>query len=323
MINNTLSFAIRLLALCLLVASGTASATSPTKPPPGPDYSVVTYYHNDHAGSPLAATDSSGYVLWREEYSPYGERVMRDPLAGANHLWFTGHSHDEDSGLTYAGARHYDPMIGRFMSVDPIAPDAADPFTFNRYAYGNNNPYRYLDPNGEAVEAIAVGGGLLLLGYAACESCREPLKQLASQAMDGLGETKNWYLGAQLQTLLTVYSMIPGGGSESNSSAGANSASLPPDGPDDEDDPKPTRVTNKKHHPNSESPEPKNVEQLYKDSVVDKKGVRWTKDADGIIHRFSKPSNGQTHWNGSTGGTNPIRPGDIPREIRKLFKVKG
>lgn len=155
MLNHSHSFVSRVLALYLLIIAGTASATSPTKPPPGPDYSVVTYYHNDHSGSPLAATDSNGYVLWREEYSPYGERVLRDPLAGGNHLWFTGHSHDEDSGLTYAGARQYDPMIGRFMSVDPASVDAADPFTFNRYVYANNNPYRYVDPNGEA--AIAVG----------------------------------------------------------------------------------------------------------------------------------------------------------------------
>jgi len=63
-------------------------------------------------------------------------------------------------------------------------------------------------------------------------------------------------------------------------------------------DEKPSRYTNDKHHPNSVSPEPKNVDKLYENSIVDGNGVRWAQDSDGTIHRFSKPSNGQTHWNG-------------------------
>lgn len=35
----------------------------------------VTYFHNDLAGSPVAATDASGQVLWRESYRPYGVRL--------------------------------------------------------------------------------------------------------------------------------------------------------------------------------------------------------------------------------------------------------
>lgn len=155
--SNNQSIMNRVLTLLLLLVAGTAWATSPTKPPAGPDYSVVTYYHNDVAGSPLAATDADRYVIWREEYSPYGERVLRDPAAADNHLWFTGHPHDEDSGLTYAGARHYDPIIGRFMSVDPVPVDAASPYTFNRYAYGNNNPYGYEDPDGREPGDAAFG----------------------------------------------------------------------------------------------------------------------------------------------------------------------
>jgi RHS repeat-associated protein len=84
---------------------------------------------------------------------------------------------------------------------------------------------------------------------------------------------------------------------------------------------KPTRITNPKHHKNSVSPEPKNVDELYENSVVDKNGVRWSKDADGTVHRFTKPSNGETHWNGSTAGVDPIKPQNIPVEIRRLFGV--
>lgn len=34
----------------------------------------------------------------------------------------------------------------------------------------------------------------------------------------------------------------------------------------------------------------------------DANGVRWAQDENCTIHRFSAPSNGRTHWNGSTGG---------------------
>jgi RHS repeat-associated protein len=87
--------------------------------------------------------------------------------------------------------------------------------------------------------------------------------------------------------------------------------------PDDADPVK--RVTNPKHHPNSQSPEPKNVQELFDKSVPDSKGVRWAQDADGNVHRFSAPSNGESHWNGSTAGDNPIRTNTIPIEIRRLF----
>jgi RHS repeat-associated protein len=83
---------------------------------------------------------------------------------------------------------------------------------------------------------------------------------------------------------------------------------------------KPKRVTNPKHHRNSRSPEPLNVQELYEHSIVDSKGRRWAIDKDGTIHRFSAPSNGETHWNGSTKGPDGIREEDIPIEIRRKLK---
>ena len=50
--------------------------------------------------------------------------------------------------------RYYDPVIGRFYSNDPVGFKTNNPITFNRYAYGNNNPYKYIDPDGRAT----VGG---------------------------------------------------------------------------------------------------------------------------------------------------------------------
>ncbi len=43
-------------------------------------------------------------------------------------------------------ARYYDPVIGRFYSNDPAS--FSNIHNFNRYAYANNNPYKYTDPDG-------------------------------------------------------------------------------------------------------------------------------------------------------------------------------
>jgi uncharacterized protein RhaS with RHS repeats len=44
-------------------------------------------------------------------------------------------------------ARYYYPVIGRFYSNDPVG--FRDVHSFNRYAYANNNPYKYIDPDGK------------------------------------------------------------------------------------------------------------------------------------------------------------------------------
>jgi uncharacterized protein RhaS with RHS repeats len=49
-------------------------------------------------------------------------------------------------------ARYYDPVIGRFYSNDPIG--VRDVHSFNRYAYANNNPYKYTDPFGQSVKKV-------------------------------------------------------------------------------------------------------------------------------------------------------------------------
>lgn len=115
---------------------------------------TITYLHNDVAGTPLMATDAEGNVVWKETYQPFGSRLNNQAEAGSNAKWFTGKSYDPDTGLSYFGARYYDPVIGRFMGMDPAAVDAGNIQGLNRYSYGNNNPYRYVDPDGRQSEPI-------------------------------------------------------------------------------------------------------------------------------------------------------------------------
>jgi RHS repeat-associated protein len=124
---------------------------------------TVTFYHNDGLGSPVAATNASGNVVWRKTYDPYGREVNSGGAAAAsNTIGYTGHRFDEDLDLVYAGARYYDPVVGRFMSVDPVPFKESAVQSFNKYAYANNNPYGFVDPDGE--DNIAVATGLRLSG---------------------------------------------------------------------------------------------------------------------------------------------------------------
>ncbi|WP_444933683.1 polymorphic toxin-type HINT domain-containing protein [Microbulbifer sp. JTAC008] len=113
---------------------------------------TLTFYHNDMLGSPVAASDKDGELLWTESYEPYGKK--RGDKQSLNHRGYTGHAEDANTGLVYMQARYYDPLIGRFYSMDPVGYlghlERGNPIQgMNRYAYANNNPYKYNDPDGE------------------------------------------------------------------------------------------------------------------------------------------------------------------------------
>ncbi len=124
----------------------------------------VYFYHTDPAGTPLAMSDASGNVVWRADYRPFGE-IQSESGTAPNDKLFVGKEKDDETGLYYFGARYMDDRIGRFIAPDPIG--AVDPKTGkinrmvllnpqrqNYYAYALNNPYSYIDANGEAAALL-------------------------------------------------------------------------------------------------------------------------------------------------------------------------
>lgn len=148
------------------IATSSVSATVlhvRTTPVTGMPTTAFEYLHRDHLGSVESVTDASGTELKIQAYDPFGSRrasnwtramteAERKSLAGEapqrTARGYTGHEHLERTGLIHMNGRVYDPVIGRFLSPDPIVADASFSQSWNAYSYALNSPLSYSDPSG-------------------------------------------------------------------------------------------------------------------------------------------------------------------------------
>jgi len=101
----------------------------------------------DHHGTNSIAVKAADMSVQRRYSTPYGEPRGAEPASWPGEKGFVGGTKDASTGLTHLGAREYDPMTGRFASVDPII-DVNDPQQMNGYAYASNMPTSASDPDG-------------------------------------------------------------------------------------------------------------------------------------------------------------------------------
>jgi RHS repeat-associated protein len=96
-------------------------------------------------------------ILWDEETAAVvREFEVRTTPRPASSLAFASAWRDDETGLYYQGARYRLPeMGGKFISPDPLGFVAGH----NLYAYANNDPLTYYDPDGE-VPHVLVGAGI-------------------------------------------------------------------------------------------------------------------------------------------------------------------
>ncbi|TLQ43820.1 Rhs family-like protein [Streptomyces marianii] len=104
---------------------------------------------SDHHGSSNTVVDmiDTGMGVTRRKLLPFGEERGAQPSTWPGQRGFVGGTVDKETGLTRLGARDYDPATGRFISVDPMV-DYTQPATMNPYAYSNNAPATFSDPDG-------------------------------------------------------------------------------------------------------------------------------------------------------------------------------
>jgi RHS repeat-associated protein len=97
-------------------------------------------------------------VLQRNYYYPFGME-MEGPWQAATapraDYLYNGKEFNEDLGLNWYdyGARYYDPSIGRWNGVDPLAGEYA---AWSPYCYTLNNPVKFVDPDGMKVDDFII-----------------------------------------------------------------------------------------------------------------------------------------------------------------------
>jgi RHS repeat-associated protein len=109
---------------------------------------TLEYLHRDHQGSVVATTSDTGSLLDRFEYDPFGVRSTTVGNDAREHRGYTGHEHLKAQELIHMNGRVQDPVIGRFLSPDPIVQAPYDSRSLNRYSYVWNNPMTLVDPSG-------------------------------------------------------------------------------------------------------------------------------------------------------------------------------
>lgn len=110
--------------------------------------SGMHWFLTDHLGGILRTLDAEGETAAAVSYDAFGVRISLESADPASlpAMRFAGSVFDEESGLYHLRARYYDPMIGRFLSPDPLGFEAGD---VNLYRYVGNSPLHFTDPTGE------------------------------------------------------------------------------------------------------------------------------------------------------------------------------
>ena len=118
---------------------------------------LVASYEYDPWGKVTSVKGSSGAILSLEAYPNH--------IAHVNPIRYRGYYYDNETGFYYLQSRYYDPIISRFINADSYGSTGQGFLGTNMFAYCNNNPVNYADPEGNLLERVL--GGLIGAGLGA------------------------------------------------------------------------------------------------------------------------------------------------------------
>lgn len=107
---------------------------------------VYEYNLTDHLGNVRYSFNQNGTKLQQDDYYAFGMKRNTFASGVKNKYLYNGKEVQEELGEQYDyGARFYDPVIGRFNTIDPLSEVSR---RFSPYGYGLNNPIRFIDVDG-------------------------------------------------------------------------------------------------------------------------------------------------------------------------------
>jgi RHS repeat-associated protein len=101
----------------------------------------------DPLGSTSTTANEDGSWNSTIKYTAFGETRESNGITPTKHR-YTGQLLEAEVGLYYYVARFYDPAIMHFVQADTIVPYLTESTSYDRYAYGLNDPIRFSDKNG-------------------------------------------------------------------------------------------------------------------------------------------------------------------------------
>ncbi|CAJ9217221.1 RHS repeat-associated core domain protein [Burkholderia pseudomallei] len=122
------------------------------------------YFLTDQLGSTIALTDTTGALKEQYSYDPYGNVTLSDTTTGfTNPYRYTGREMDAP-GLYFNRARYYSPLMGSFISEDPITFGGGQ---LSFYGYGASDPVDHTDRLGlfHLVRSFFGGDGGVYCNY--------------------------------------------------------------------------------------------------------------------------------------------------------------
>lgn len=108
---------------------------------------TISFLAADPNGTAETSINGATLAVEKKLHDPFGGTRGAAPSVWPGARGFVGGTEDTSIGLTQLGARSYDSANGRFLSVDPVI-DPGDPQQLNAYAYANNSPVTFSDPDG-------------------------------------------------------------------------------------------------------------------------------------------------------------------------------